>query len=368
VAAPTNLVDFELVELERELEGSTLSYRFNLNDEEASGQNTITIIVSVPVIAWVGVASSSTGSMIGSEAVIGLPDTGEVKKYFLLSTVDSGIVEMPTEQQTLINAKVTQTGGRTTLTYTKILAEEGEIIIDAEGRNIFLSAYGYSNVLSYHQAKGVFSLTGEAIISSRDDTLWVVHGWLAAFAWGAVCPMAIMAGIFRQIIPGDTLWLNIHRGLNSLVLLLTLAAVIIAVVAINNDVPDGFEAKHFNADLSDGHRLIGLIIFILVLVQVIIGIFRPHPPKMDGQDNEGASPEEKSSMRVAWETGHRLLGIVLLSLSWYQIQLGIKWYNEIFNDGDSDTALDAFWGTVVTLSMIIAVGLVLRLIRKSNNR
>lgn len=349
----------QIVELTDQLEGSTLSYEFD--------QDSIIMTLTVPTSGWLAVGVSNTGTMIGSEAVIGYPDTGEVKKFNLNAKNTAGIVEMPEERQTLTNTEVTVSGGQSTMTFTKLLKEEGEIPINADEDTIFIASFATSSTSTLHAGRGSFKLS-RAAVSGRDNSLWVVHGWLAAIAWGVLCPLAIMAGLFRKFIPGEGVWFQIHRALNSLVVLLTIAAVVVAVVALNDETPEGLGADHFNSDLSDGHRLIGLIILILALVQVINGAFRPHLPEKSaaGDDEEGGprplAAEEKSGMRKLWEVGHRLFGLVVLGLCWYQIQLGIKWYHNIFNDGDYDDTLTIFWAVIGTLGAIVVIGIVMRVV------
>jgi hypothetical protein len=64
-----------VVELEGNLQGSTLRYNINIVDPEDNTQNTISVSVTVPAIGWVGFAlNDNGGSMIGSEAIIGVPE------------------------------------------------------------------------------------------------------------------------------------------------------------------------------------------------------------------------------------------------------------------------------------------------------
>jgi hypothetical protein len=371
VLSPTAPPDgMEVVQLKRQLETSTFSYKVNLNDPATGGQSSITVTLSVPASGWLAVGTSETGLMVGSEAVIGYPDTGEVKKYSLNSQSEdlSGIVEMPAEKQTLFNTEITQSDGMTTMTYTKIMVEDDEIPINAFGDTIFLASYASSSSSTFHIARGSFTLSGAVI--ERDNSLWVIHGWLAAIAWGAFCPLAIMAGVFRKFLPGESLWFQIHRILNGLVVLLTVAAFAVAVIALHDETPEGLGANHFDANLSDGHRLIGLVILVLALVQAINGSLRPHLPSKDiadeDEDAEAGPPplpaDEKSFMRRVWEVGHRLFGVALLCLCWYQVQLGIKWYHNIFNQGDYDSTITIFWAVAGSLGGILVVGIVMRLV------
>jgi hypothetical protein len=362
----------EVVQLKGQLETSTLSYKVNLDDPATGGQSSITVTLTVPASGWLAVGTSETGFMLGSEAVIGYPDTGEVKKYSLNSQDDdlSGIVEMPSEKQTLVNTEITQSDGMTTMTYTKIMVEDDEIPINAFGDTIFLASYAFSSSSTFHLGRGSFTLSGNVI--ERDNSLWVIHGWLAAIAWGALCPLAIMAGVFRKILPGESLWFQIHRILNGLVVLATVGAFAVAVIALNDETPEDLSANHFDADFSDGHRLIGLVILVLALIQAINGALRPHLPIKDTADEDadedaevGPPPlaaDEKSFMRRVWEVGHRLFGIALLCLCWYQVQLGIKLYHKFFNQGDYDSTITIFWAFAGSLGGILVGGIVMRLV------
>jgi hypothetical protein len=149
---------FEELELTGQLEGSTLHFKVNVEDERANGQDTLSLILTVPSLGWASLAfNDNGGNMIGSEAVIGLPDTGEVKKYNL-SEKGPGIIPMADDKQTLIEASIIQESGTTTLAFTKLLVEAGEITIDATGVNSFLSSYGTSNILGYHDKREPYTV------------------------------------------------------------------------------------------------------------------------------------------------------------------------------------------------------------------
>lgn len=128
-------------------------------------------------------------------------------------------------------------------------------------------------------------------------------------------------------------------------------------------------ANHFSADFVDGHRLIGLGVLIVAVFQGANGIFRPHlPPKAEESEETGTPSTqpsaEKSGARKFWEVLHRLLGVGLLALTWYQVYLGIFWYNEIFNDGeDSESSLTVFYAFIGALGGFIAIGVVLRVLK-----
>lgn len=353
-AVPIDTDGFKSTDLPGDLDGASLLYKVNYEDERASGQDTASFILVAPTTSWVGFAFSTTGLMLGSEAVIGTPETGEVLKYSLNAQSVSGVVPMSAGKQTLIEARITQDGSVTTLEFTKILVEEGEIPIGDEGENTFLGAWGFGNALNApHQKRGPFIIdlagSGEAVEGGGVDTssLWKAHGFLLALAWGGATPLAIGASLIRKLLPGNTLWFQIHMAFNILSVTLTIIGVIIAIVAINKQTPDGSKAGHFDPSV-DKHRLIGLIVFIFAVIQAIGGLARPRlPPSNDKPDDEEeqAPSAEKSKARKAWEIGHRLFGVGLLGLCWAQVHLGIERYN-LINGLSPDSMLAAFWSIV----------------------
>jgi Eukaryotic cytochrome b561 len=337
------------VSLQGQLAGSVFEFIVNPADPNAGGQDTITIVYTIPAAAWVGVALSDNGGfMIGSEAIIGLPDEGTVLKYSLNAKNNAGIV--PSTQQTLIDASVVQTEDVTILTFTKIMVESGEIPI-VLGQNTFLGAWGSSNDLSIHAVRESFTLDllgdGEVDnIQNRKEAYWKAHGFIAGIAWGLLSPLAIAASVLRQLFNGP-LWFQIHRGLNMLVVLSTIIAFALAVAAINQETPEGASAQHFNPD-PNPHKLVGLVVFIIALVQALLGIFRPHVPE------EGKA---KSTVRFVWEILHRCLGFICLGLAIYQVQSGIKLYLNIFSSS-ADYLLIIFWTVVGAIIGAMVLGFV----------
>eukprot|EP00536_Pseudo-nitzschia_multiseries_P011719 jgi/Psemu1/289867/fgenesh1_pg.412_\ len=382
------------VALGGQLSDATLEYVVTLADPRADGQDTVTMVYTVPQESWLAIGFSSDGKMIGSGAVIGLPDSGEVLKYSLSAFDVTGVVPMPEAQQTLIETSLVQENGTTKMQFTKIMDEAGEqpIVI---GSNIFLGAIGLFNELFYHSKRDAFGInlvavdtttttdtdtdtdsgtmdsgetdsgqaekvdTGAAtataiVIETRNRTLWKAHGWCAALAWGLFSPLAIAAALLRNWLP-DGAWFTIHYFLNLGVGALTIAAFCLAVAAINSEAPSGGVAVHFLTSPYP-HRFVGLVVFLMVLFQVVSGQFRPHTPERG---------EEKSTR--SWEVLHRVMGVSLLALGWYQIQSGIKIYQTFFADSADANLSAIFWGIVGTISGIVVVGLVLAKISKGGD-
>jgi hypothetical protein len=339
------------VQLGGQLSEAILEYVINRADARAGGLDTVTMTYSVPQEAWIAIGfTNGDGLMVGSETVIGLPESGEVKKYFMGSYENSGIVPMPEEQQTLIEATVVQEDGNTKMHFTKILNETGEIPI-AIGANTFIGAFGFTNMFFVHNKRDSFDIdlvAGEIeLVETRNRVLWKAHGWCAALAWGFLSPIAIGVAMLRYWFP-DGLWLTIHQYLNYSVVVLTIMAFAFGVAAIQSETPAGGDALHFSASHAP-HRLIGLVLFLLVVFQTVAGQFRPHNP---------AKGEKKSLTRRSWEVLHKILGRSLLAIAWYQVQSGIQLYQNLFADSAATNLSAIFWGLVGTITGISVVGVV----------
>jgi hypothetical protein len=224
--------------------------------------------------------------------------------------------------------------------------------------------------------------------------LWVWHGVLMAVSWGILVPLAIGSSLLRDMLclpPG--VWLTLHMSLNMFAILCMVVSFSIAVYATNEKTADGEDPKHFT-DLK--HGTIGLVIFLLAFMQAIIGMARPHGPKKpatlvevpndvegaaektaemvadsagelertqrsqhsnDSSDDEGAKSSskvsERSIARRIWEYKHRITGLSLLGLSWYNCDAGLELYAERYG-ADHDFS-HAFWGGTAGLSGLICI-------------
>ena len=251
---------------------------------------------------WLSLAFTQGGftQMLGAEAVIGVPAMSQVSatnpgKYDLRSKDPSGVVLMDASHQTLTNAKIMQNSTHAVLTFTKPLVESGEYDLSATDANTVLWAVGGSNELLFHIRRGDITLkfhqctvtsdtgvvmgtdSGAGVVSVSDDnhSMWVAHGMCAAIAWAILVPLAVGASIIRSLLEfmglPKGMWFQIHRGLNMIAAILTICSFSIAVYLFNEEPG----AVNFT-ELT--HHTLGLIIFILTLLQAISGICRPHLP------------------------------------------------------------------------------------------
>jgi hypothetical protein len=89
--------------------------------------------------------------MAGSEAVVGVPSAGTVRKYDLFNLTLAGVVPMAEARQTLRDARVSvEEDGRVVMEFARLLTEDGEVALREAGSNFFLHARGSGGELGYH--------------------------------------------------------------------------------------------------------------------------------------------------------------------------------------------------------------------------
>jgi hypothetical protein len=238
---------------------------------------------------------------------------------------------------------------------------------------------------------GASSLNGDlSFVNQGGSTrqLWIWHGVLMAVSWSILVPLAISSSMLRDTLclaPG--VWLTVHLSLNMLAIMCMIVSFGIAVYATNANTVDGEDPNHFS-DLK--HRTIGLVIFLLAFVQAASGLMRPSGPKkpatlvekpndVEGTDemvnrsldqferthhsNDDSSDDEvssnakttsgKSIARRIWEYKHRIMGLGLLGLSWYNCDSGLELFAKRY--GENDDLSGAFWGVTGGLAGLICV-------------
>eukprot|EP00984_Skeletonema_dohrnii_P000920 scaffold299_cov137-Skeletonema_dohrnii-CCMP3373.AAC.2 len=140
---PTNLSQSESLlddlSLYFEVIGDTLCMRLEYDNE-----------------GWIGLGfSTPNGRMVGSTAIIGLPDEKEAKYYALDGMAESMITPLPESEQTLQEATILQNDGFTVMTFAKSLTDDEHISM---GENTFIFAAANSNQFGYHDKRGAVTL------------------------------------------------------------------------------------------------------------------------------------------------------------------------------------------------------------------
>ncbi len=359
---------------------------------------TFTMILTYTGQAWLGIgASSADGRMVGNVAVVGLPDDGTVKQYYLGGEVDAS-QSTPLDEQTLLSGSITQNDTYTVLTFTKLLADADQLAVSSDAANTFIYAVGDANNFYYHSIYASFSLqltpcnggenlgetsNGLELLASgannKSKKMFWAHGFFMAAAWGLLVPVAIGGSLLRNYFTSPTAWFVVHRVCNGLGLLFTMIAFALAVSAISNNTGEGESADHFRVT---AHRRVGLVVFIMAMLQGLNGIIRPHKPTMttastkvdktkdaaeptqdsNGSDTGGseagndvgggaaATAPHKSVARTTWAIGHGLMGAATLLLAWYNCNSGIKRYTELYGGNDT-TARAIFWAIALIISV-----------------
>ena len=156
VAAPTpGVVDLGDGRLQAILERQGGAVQMVLTTDEPAG--TITVEMTYAGEAWIGFGFSENGLMPGSKAVIALPDSNTALQYDLNARNLNDVV--PFSTQTLLDSSMLQEDGVTTLTFTKLLEEQGELPISLTDNSIFLYAIGFDNTLAVHQIREAVTLS-----------------------------------------------------------------------------------------------------------------------------------------------------------------------------------------------------------------
>jgi hypothetical protein len=307
--------------------------------------------------AWMGLGVSSNGQMIGSQAVIGLPDKSSLGIYSLQFQDVTGIV--PLNSSSLTETSVQQGSGTTTMTWTQPLQGGGYSITNA---TYFIYAIGASNTLAQHTQKGSFvikdltyclangslsgGLAGNSTSPATTTTVsnlpnyhaWIAHALLMAISWTVIIPIAIGSSMLRGFLGIGSSWIRYHVVLNTLAYIMILAAFGTAIYCIRNA-----HGPHF---AGNTHKFLGLIIVILVGLQQIFGYLRPHLPTAKPiettetgdnanvyEQDEVVTKQSKSAARIAFEISHRLFGAGLLALGWYQCYTGVALFGIKFGFG-----------------------------------
>ena len=138
--------------------------KFSWNEPfQVAGRTLLTSRITFAGIGWVGwgIPTSTAGQMIGSDAVIGLPDLPNSRtnpgKYSLNAKGLAGVVLDPIVEQDLLDSSIVQTDEDTTMIFTYILNQPGSNPVNVDGgMNTFIWAYGFSNTLGYHRNRGSF--------------------------------------------------------------------------------------------------------------------------------------------------------------------------------------------------------------------
>ena len=133
----------------------------NMTDDNTTlyGPPIISIRLTFEGQGWLGFGvSDSLGGMVGSSAVLGVITnettlTGDASHYNL-TFEDSAPGYQLFDEQTLMDATVTQNENGTVLEFTRLLDDVYGLPVNGSGFNNFIVAHGEDNTLGYHLVTG----------------------------------------------------------------------------------------------------------------------------------------------------------------------------------------------------------------------
>lgn len=268
--------------------------------------------------AWVAVgpAADSDGKMVGSEVVMGLPSpSNTVMKYELTQQGAAGVNAMGA--QTLTGTSLSAAGGTTTMTYTKLLAEAGELSYSDSGPTPLVFAVGSGTSLGYHAARGAVEVDLATCVATtiKIKTMSTfnvfMHAALMIGAWMWLIPSGILTAVYKPHFgPG---WIKLHMPLQYSAVACALCAFFIMVISVEDLGNDHFNPSE--TDFGSHTTLGGLVLFGFAIYQLVSGLVRPHKPE---------AGEATPLPRRVFEVTHKAMGYTALLVSWLAIMSGIE--------------------------------------------
>ncbi|DBB12339.1 hypothetical protein WJX82_006747 [Trebouxia sp. C0006] len=133
---------------------------------------------------------------------------------------------------------------------------------------------------------------------AHQNKLHHVHGWLMCLSWGFLIPLGVVIACFRTVRGMGNWWFHLHRALQTLGFLVSLAGLAVGVYL---DPGQG--------GLFWQHKIIGVVVNVLALVQVLAGILIRVP--------------NTSNLRRVWNLTHWTLGRSAVALGIANIFIGM---------------------------------------------
>lgn len=316
---------------------TALEGRFKLYWTLRSVEDRLHLAMVAEGTGWVGFGiATSTGDMVGSEAIIGWP--GSVASYTLKARNVPNIIPNPSIP--LMDYCAAQFVGEEGKTWTVVRATRGvtagENSISMSGPTPAVIAYGPDHELKLikhnpdnRERINVNFVSGNAA-AAKADARKIAHGVLMFISWGVMLQFGAIFARYAKPLP-NALWFKIHRVVQFAGFGISVAGFILAIVMTS--------PPHF--DTTSGHAQVGLTVMILGVIQIAIAIFRPNPANV-GQN--------KSVVRVLWEFSHWWIGRLSLLLAVVAIFLGLVSIRAPFG-------FTIAWSVIVGVSCAVIGGL-----------
>ncbi|CAD7696345.1 unnamed protein product [Ostreobium quekettii] len=277
---------------------------------------------------WVGIGfAEQSGAMAPSDCVVGWVEDGvpDVRPYRVMSRSIS-----PGDEDTSIiitDVAASEVDGNTTIAFTWNVASGNVPVDPSSGIVLMNAALGGSDGLVQHGPgeRSSFLLSGVGV--NNDITRYYkAHGALMIIAWLLCIPAGILCAHHKWCLKGigtKGLWFQIHRGLQVVGIMATIAAFGIAV--------NKFECC--KTEDGDRHKPLGATVFAMSLMNVVLGLFRPGT---------------EAPRRWMFNYAHYFFGYGSFVLAIPTVFLGIFAYDDLTTEGVS---------TWVVLAVVALAGL-----------
>lgn len=301
-------------------------------EDDASVRKVNILAETTATDGYIAVGWSSDGMMEGSDSVIGW--AGHVAAYRLEGNALSDVVpDSGAQAVTLEDASTAVEDGRLLLRFCRPL-DAGRIALDPLVPTVHLWAVGSSSQLSYHGARGAYSLAlgaGTVTIEVTDIAREkVLHGVLMVLGWGVLLPGGVL--IARYLKWKGKIWIKLHIGMQILGLAFGIAGLALALVQFG---PLGGSLG--------GHGLMGLLVSVLGVLQPLNGVFRPKKGSI------------LTPRRRVWEVVHKGLGWFALALAVPTLVTGMLTLDK--QEGIAlPTALPGFLCAYATVLALLVLG------------
>lgn len=321
--------------------------------------------------AWIGLGLSKFGKMVGSTAIVGLPDQNEVTYNHVEHQKDvSGLRRE--SANVLHNLSLIQSDGETALSFTWKLLPTSSI---REGGPVtFIYAVGANNELGYHRHRGAFTIDLQNCdeqlpklqipsIDKEHKLAFALHGFFASLALGIAVPVAVASAWLRKLIPRQWMYLHVSGQMIAFIFLFISLASVVSGIVLK-------KSSHFR----HGHHWTGIFLLSIFAFQGINGFRRPplhQVAKMtdnlhaihgnlDGADdvvNVAAwwLVTLPRTNREKWLLMHRALAVFVISLGIIQLRSGILLYSREYENAAIDLLI-VFRGYCIFL-VFVAVSL-----------
>lgn len=329
--------------------GTEMTMSWVVRELQNGGGLVAVIDVVYPGSSWVSFGlAQDAGTMIGSEALIGVP--GAAPSWYSMSSKElSGVT--PTGRAVSASTTLVQASGSTTLSFELPLTHA------MDGGVEILYAHGTGNALGNHPygegGRGGLNVdfrSGLASTSANESKqllVWV-HLSLMLLGWGLVLPLGILMAIFRtsvDAVKGKGSWIRYHQWFQYTGAALGLAGAAVALVMV--------EGAHFTTT----HSVIGLVVTLWMVTQVFNALVRPHAT------TPGTA---RTTARGAWEKLHKIGGRLLLVTAWLNLLSGAA-KMKAFGGWSDESSVTVVATTLVVVVLSCTLLLACRGMKKNRN-